>query len=305
MASNRQRIAAMALLLVALLLIPVAGEPADRLWKALQDLVHLPLFAALFLLLLRLKPGAWSPAGWQIAALVATVATDAAVEAVQPLVGRTAGWQDFALGVTGALLALLLVRASAARAGRRRAFRTLAVLLAAAALVSPASILADRQRAARDLPLLAGFESHAELGRWTINGCRIERVRGLATQGQYALRVTAEEGDYPGIFLADGPRNWLPFDGLRMDIVVPAGGCDGAWIRVDDRRDPDYEDRWQEFVPLAAGTNRIRIPRERMLRTPGGRAMNFADVRALGLFLERPARGTVFVADNIRLERVP
>ena len=221
-----------AVLLIWLALVwPIPQSFYNRLTLALSDFLHFPLAIFLFWLVAGLVPSR------RRAAAIVLIAA-ALMECVQPLLGRSASIADFAYAALGVIAAAMLFRIPK--------LKTAFALLCALALIPAGSVVWDQCSARRDFPLLAGFESPLEKGRWTLNGVSMNRVKFNSTQGEFAAEVSVREKDfdYPGLFLEDMPRDWSGAKALQFDIFRPAPALRDFSVRIDDQKfNPAYRNR--------------------------------------------------------------
>ncbi|MBN1270293.1 MAG: hypothetical protein JXB04_11950 [Kiritimatiellae bacterium] len=291
-----------AVALISLLFLPaLKASAADRLLARAQDFAHFPVFAAFTFLLLR--GVAARDVRRHAAVLVGAAAVSIVVEVLQPFAARSAEPADVITGFAG-IACGALVHASLGEIARRR--RTLlavgALLLLCLAALPPATVVLDRRAARRSFPLLASFESNAELGRWIFQGCRAWRTTEHATLGRYALEIEVGDGDpYPGLFLADMPRDWSGMAQCCFDAFLPGTEPVALWVRADDRPDPAYGERFQAEVVFRPGSNSVCIARDAMATTSGGGPLDLGHVLAWGVFFERSPQGRRLVLDNVRL----
>lgn len=289
--------------LCVVLFVPLPENRGDRLLVYLQDLAHFPVSALMAWILLWLAGTAKiAPRARGGAAVLVTLAVGLAAEFLQPFVGRTAGVRDVVLGLAGSVSAVCVYLASGTAVRRTRALLVTAVVLLTTAAVCPVVlILADRATARRDFPLLASFESRAELGRWSVRGCRVSRVSEHATDGKLALKIEVENPDnYPGLFECDATLNMRDINELCFDVFVPGGESVPLWFRADDRVNAAYADRFQDLRTLLPGTNTVCIGREDLQTTPSGRPLELGRVLSWGIFFDRPRPGQTVYLDNVR-----
>ena len=262
------------------------------------DLVHFAVFAAITLLLSRTL----SSRKRMLWALIVSIIFAVLVELIQPLLGRERSACDLQLGLMGSVFAFCILSLRKASRGGRYALGGAAGLLLAMAVLPLVQIHADERRASVEFPLLASFESDAELGRWEIHSADAERVRDHSSAGAYSLRLEPVEGaEYPGLFLKDVPRNWLEYGELQMSVYLEAGGPERLWVRIDDQRGPDYQDRFQIPIEIRPGSNRVQVSAENYGRTSGGRDLDLANIQSFGVFLENTLPETIIYLDDVRL----
>ena len=283
-----------------LLLVPLPDNQGDRFMVYLQDFAHFPLFAMMAWLLLFLfggKSGVSLSRGFLV--VVATLVVGLLAEFIQPFVGRTAGGRDILLGVAGGVAGVCV---NLGARGARAMGVAFALVLAAAAAFPLVLIGRDRQAAHRDFPLLASFESRTELGRWSVHGCKISRVADRTTHGRWALKIEVENSDnYPGLFESDSIRNLSGIKQLCFDAFVPGTAPLRIWLRMDDRINPAYSERFQDLRTLFPGTNTICIERATIGSTPSGRSLELNRIRSWGVFFDQAQPGDVLYLDNVRV----
>ena len=293
-------LAATALLL--LLFVPDIRRPDDRFFAAAEDTLHFPLFLVITILVLRSRSNSVHPRIWAFRVTGSLILAAAAVEVIQPFLGRTGQWTDAALGVCGVLAGVALDESSRAEwAARRIAFVGTAMACGLLAMGPLGGTMLDRHRARQDFPRLASFESWLELGRWEVAGCDVRRVRSFATHGKYALEVQVSGHDaYPGLFLTDLPVSWAGEAHLCVEVQLPSSNSLVLWMRADDRPNPAYADRYQQAFELLPGSNRICVALNDF-RTPAGRILAPAGIKTWGLFLENAPSGARFYVDDVVL----
>lgn len=294
-----------ATVLLLLLFIPDLRRPDDRLLAAAEDLLHFPLFLAVAILVLRSRMDPVLSRGSVARVAGGLILAAAAVEVIQPFLGRTGQWTDAVLGGCGVLAGVAMdgaIRAGWTAGGMVRV--GVAFVCGLVAVAAPCGVMLDRSRARRDFPQLASFESALELGRWKVAGCRAHRVRSSATHGKYALGIRVSTLDeYPGLFLTDLQGSWAGMARLCVHIHVPSTNTLVFWMRADDRANPSYEDRYQQSFELSPGSNRICVALADF-RTPAGRTLDLTRLKTWGLFLDGALPGTRFDLDDVVLERL-
>lgn len=288
----------------ALLFIPGPETRGDRLLVYLQDFAHFPLFAVMaFLLQALLRRSPLGDIQRAFVIVMLTVLVGVAAEFIQPFVGRTAGARDVVLGLSGSVAAVCFSLAAQTQSRAARFLLVWVVLLLVIGSAWPALLIEwDRLGASRDFPRLASFESRTELGRWSVNGCKISRTTEYASNGRWALKIEVENPvGYPGLFEPDGIHNLFCMKQLCFDLFVPGETPLKIWLRVDDRVSPAYSDRFQELLSLFPGTNGICIQRAALTSTPSGRPLDLGHLVSWGLFFDQAKPGETLYLDNVRV----
>lgn len=308
-AVSRLRLAFFLAVTISLFFIPGMKFTSfgNRLDSYSQDFCHFPLFAAISAALL-----AWRPRGGNhitkagIVTLIA-VCLAATIEVIQPIVGRTAAWDDLMLGAAGCVSTMAVyVGLRSASATLKRCLSFVATVLFLVAILPLVLIVADRYQASRMFPVVDSFERITELGRWLPEGCTVAQVREHATHGSYSLKMTVDSGaSYPSIFLSDGAMDWRGFKRFAVDVYLKGESSRVLWVRADDGPYPRYEDRAQTTVELKPGENTIWIDLSAFAQKPNGKTLNLSNILTVGLFLDHPQPGDTIFVDKMVLSVRP
>jgi hypothetical protein len=284
--------------LAALLLLPVKIAVNANFWDALMDAAHVPIFAFATWLCFHTNPLGLvrrrdALAG---AALLAGVGAGA-IELLQTCTGRSGNLPDLAYGTLGI--------AAATAALTRRPGATTALTLLAAAIVLPPPLAEARGLAwrAQHFPLLGDFESDAELRLWLaedrdtlVSGAPRARVPQHATRGTHSLRVPIRPGNWPGVRLLCGDRDWSAHRTFAFDLYNDGPPFTLAF-RIDDARSSTHADRYNAALPIAPGANALRLPLAAIAR-----AIDVRRVRRVVFFELEPKTEHTFYLDHVRLE---
>jgi hypothetical protein len=183
----------------------------------------------------------------------------------------------------------------------KRPARLLAALLVLALLPCPSC-----QRAPR---FDHDFEQEGALDEFAWQCRTLYRLSGEhAASGSRSLEITmhpAPEGtgeNYPGLSFSKFDPDWSAFRSLAFDAYNPGETPLGLALRIDDREDPDYADRFNRSVALAPGPNRISIPFAELVASGTKRALDLRRVRTVALFVANPKERRTLYLDRVRLE---
>ncbi len=261
--------------------VPFTGRAAT----AIGDLVHAPLFGTLALATLivwdRIHPIRVIGVGdspWRrlmIRGLLIWITWSAfgvLIELIQSETGRSASRHDAianALGIATAVSGYAAFQFF--KDGRRRSgalFALAAVMIFIPAWWRPVTLLADVARMPAEFPLLASFETSAELTRWYGRDVIARRVGRDSSDGGYAYDVWFDEKRDPAITLVDLVEDWSGFEALELDAKwiredgqeTQVGESIELMIKVIDRTVERDRGFWSS-AQLAPNTfQRIRIP---------------------------------------------
>lgn len=155
------------------------------------------------------------------------------------------------------------------------------------------------------------FESDADLDAipWQ---CRLifSLTKDHATSGKQSLKMSyypdqpgAKTG-YPGLSLLGFDPDWHKAKLLCADIFNPSSEHLVMGLRVDDRPEPPFEERFNTELDLQPGLNLIKVPLENLVTSHAQqkRKLNFRRIQSVSLFFIKPESSLSVFVDNIRLE---
>lgn len=300
---------------IFLLLMPLPFE--GRAWRSIGDLAHAPLFGLLaFAALLgweRLNPLRDDFKRRLIRSLVVIVLVSlfgATMELVQQRFQRSASWHDAmsnCLGVTAAVFIHFAWQWRRWRPARKlipRALYIAAGCLLAIAWHTPASVIMDVVNVRRNFPLLASFESPAELQRFWFSDADGRRVQLDATDGRYSLDVVFDGEDFPRFTLVELGRDWSGMTAFEMDVVVvsPEMGTVEFLVKILDQTRSDFNDSFSRTFELRYGEpQRIRIDCDEMVSRTVNRPLDLALIDYIDFGFIRPSDPVRLRVDRIRL----
>jgi len=196
-----------------------------RFWDRLFDLLHIPAFASINLLALTLA-NHHRASRWPVPIVITTVVILAggAVEVLQGMLQRKASLHDFFANAMGAIAALMLFQVVRLRkestigVGKAVTMLLVAATCVALAMAEPAAALVDVYRQREQFPLLAAFQSRAELQRWLVGSATVRRTRSDWHARDSSLRVRFIPAQWPAIQLQQLERDWTGYDALVVDL---------------------------------------------------------------------------------------
>ena len=276
------------------LLAPIDVSQSGRIGQAAGGTVHVVLFAGLAWLWRRnLTAGARGWALWGGLALFS-----AAVEWLQPHLGRSAEWSDWLYGMSAA------VCICGNWEGVSRVRMRLGGVVALAVLPwawEGGMVQMERQA----FPVVADPGAVWARRGWALNGVRLSAIPGTTFAVESDASSAQVSVSYPGLFRTSACPDWNAALALRTKIFWP--GSEGALfaIRVDDRSgNPPYADRFQREFSVTTGWNSVYIPIAELGQTPSGRPLDLTSIRQWGVFLVSAGPLDYFLLDVVRLESV-
>lgn len=254
--------------LIALLVVPLPGDPLAGLPLALRDACHFPVFLLLTLaidrLLLRVAKASWPRA--LLLATIFSILIAGGTEWLQTSSTRTASWRDLgfnAVGVVVAAITLTTIRTRRLRSFKFALGATIGAWLVAIGLVTApirASLAAGSRQAAA-LPVLGDFEAPWERAVWSVQGEGGDEPTSMqfsdthSTHGNHSLRIEAHGASWAGgrLRLAH-PVAWPESGSLSFDVINPEHPFT-LGIRVDGIDG----DRYSSEARIPTGTSRWRL----------------------------------------------
>lgn len=240
------------------------------------------------------------------AAFLTPVAVGLSIELIQLNIdGRFFSWSDVITDLSGGAIAMLW------QIGRKLpGFQSVLsgfvlISIVSINLVPVVTALTDEYRSYRDFPLLAGFESRAELNRWADGRVELSMVAFPRLQGRYSAKIILTTDKYSGVSLKYFPGDWSGRKSLAFNVFNP-GQPISLHYRVHDYLHQgsipqSYDDRFNGKTILEYGWNEIVVPLKDIIEAPKGREMDVTKIRGFGIFvISQPQRHVLFL-DNVRL----
>lgn len=253
------------------------------LGETLTNASHIPLFAMLTLLLMRVLR---KPPWWLL--LAAVVAVALVTEALQGLTARNASLLDVGLDLLGALpvIAALETTRRSRRHGRRpwtgfAAWTSAVLLLALMTAAAPARVLLAYAERDRIFPVLlqppnpsaaSGESSMVWALRPLLGGNSAMHIVAAPPDwpgyaGKRVIEVVWADQRYPGISLRGTVPRWERYDALAVDVYLPDGPAMPLTAAVSHVGTGGTAAYLQLMV--RRGPQRLRYPLEALLASPG------------------------------------
>lgn len=125
------------------------------------------------------------------------------------------------------------------------------------------------------------------------------------SHGQSGLLMTLYPDDYPGLHLILTPRmqQWRGYRYLALDVINPGSDPLLLHYRIDDRQQPEYEDRVNGSFRLEPGENPLRLDLEQVRTSGTKRPLDLDRIEALMFFQVSPPNPFALGVDYVRLEK--
>jgi len=218
---------------------------------------------------------------------------------------RTADPTDVIRDLTGSFLFLSFSSAYAADLGKLKIIlRIMALTLLLFQLRPLATDLLDETITWRQFPLLSGFETPFERGRWQGNAhMTIKQIPAIATG--HIMQIALSRARYSGVELRYFPRDWRKYKTLELNIYNPQTLPLSISCRIHDRQHTQgpqrYSDRYNHRFLLNHGWNKIEINLNDVASAPRHRKMDLGQIRSLGIFVSSQPQPRIIFLDNIKL----
>ncbi len=301
---------ALSLLFLLFLFIGSPGDISTRSLKHAWNVGHTLIFFVWTTLLLRMgetydeRPSFYKRV---LFTLIMVNTMGLFIESAQEMMGRTSDLEDIYKNIVGSLMALAFYTPLKNRVSHQHLnlFRAFVATLFIITLIPFTKSIFDEISSYNRFPLLAGFESALELERWD-SYHHIELADEPVSQGDLSLKVGLTTTQYSGISLDYFPRDWSNYALLKMDIFNPSKDIVPSIIRIHDllheKRNNDYQDRFNKSFALKKGWNRITIHLREVMLSPKKRSMDMAKIKKLRLFVIKLDKPANIYLDNVRLE---
>lgn len=129
-----------------------------------------------------------------------------------------------------------------------------------------------------------------------------------ATSGTRSLEISffpASEStleNYPGVSFSKFDSDWSGHRTLVFDVYNPESAPIRAGLRIDDRKNPDYAERYNRSLAISPGMNRVSIPFGELVTSGTKQPLNMRNILTVIFFVSNPVeRHTLFV-DRVGLE---
>ncbi len=291
----------------------LGGLPSadTRLWDAIYDAGHAPLFgfvALCILSLLRIMlPGKPWPRLYLFAFAMAT-ALGAATELAQFFGPRDADLGDFFRNAAGAA-AFLTFRwvLDKGRGGMRVVASVLATALLLAVFAPVAVRMADYRARDNSFPVL--YECEARWERTFVLPVAASLEPGFLPAGfgepagRRSGRWRLYARPWPGLLIKEPVPDWTGYRAIRFEIWSGLDRPVPMTLMAEDRRHhPGSGDRARVRFTVEPGRNAIRIGLDEIRSAPPSRPLEMDQVALLMLYTKSPEEPLTLWIDSIRLE---
>lgn len=278
---------------VALLLAPLPPTFLGPWQGKILDLGHVPLFAALVVVLrLAFRVRLVWP-------LVAALVVAALAEVVQPHFGRTRDWADFVGGALGSLAGVTAVLAWKSRRSPRRL--ALFILLTLALPAWPVAValpyIRDAVAGRRAFPVLIDFSTDDQFKRWETQQASVGR------DGTVELRPGGDI--FSWVAFRPAKCDFRGYGYLCCELEVVGGPVDWVTSVRTAKADGKHTSRGQVGRRFAPGGHVVRIELASLeaWAEARGEPMNLADVRWIQFFTMNLSAPRTVVLRRVWLER--
>jgi len=150
--------------------------------------------------------------------------------------------------------------------------------------------------------VLKNFESEADLRDldWEC-GKMFEIFPERGGPGEKSLRAVLPPGPRATIRLHPGPADWSKHGFLKMEIFSLCAASMRYCLRIDDRSNPGYSDRYERCGRIDPGMNRIAVPVESILTNGNGGRLDLKRIRQVILSFPDDTAKEVHIS-RLRLE---
>ncbi|WP_196140967.1 VanZ family protein [Aliikangiella sp. G2MR2-5] len=165
----------------------------------------------------------------------------------------------------------------------------------------------DETRLPKEYPLLAGFESELELGRWDSKHATLSISDQHTTHGSGSLKINWVPGDYPDVTLNHFVHDWRDHKAIHFDLYLEGDESLDIVFKVYDRLHPSsgykFSDRFNEEITLKPGINHLSFDLEEVKTRPKSREVDLANIIAFSVFTIDLKKPKTLYLDSVRLSQ--
>ena len=123
------------------------------------------------------------------------------------------------------------------------------------------------------------------------------------THGSKSLQLDLYPAHYPGFSPKLEKNDWGAYRILSFDIYNPQKDEISISVRIDDRKYPEYKDRYNKSFVLQPGMNHLHIPFTSLITSGTVRLLDIKTISNFQFFMVDPNNKIVLYIDYIRLIR--
>ena len=306
--------------LIPFLFIDASSGQQTLLEKRLWDLGHFPLFMLFaFLSLPYIKhqiPLSRNQHDIAMRVLACIVVLAVGIEGLQWFIGRSASFGDIRKDILGALIVYqFFYLKNINKSVILRASWLVTLLWFVLELYPVTEAGMDQWRKVHSMPILADFETEAELSRWgegvferspfTFSISNKNTKEPSPEVNNNTLKLFLYKGAYTGIVGRGIHHNWQGYQFLQFDIFNPNKYSLGLKVKVEDQssmgNNMSYQNRYNGVYQLQPGENQFRVPLTEIANAPNSRVMDMGNISRLSLFFSKLSESSFIYIDNIML----
>lgn len=125
----------------------------------------------------------------------------------------------------------------------------------------------------------------------------------FATQGKKSLKIDFYPADYTVFSPVLRRKNWDGYQALCFDIYNPDSKSHLLLIRIDDKENAQFADRFNSEFICKPGYNHICKSFEEIVTSRDGRQINMKRIKAFLIFQKNITIKYTFYLDNIYLQK--
>lgn len=300
---------------VVFLTITFGRLPGDSmLLQMCQDTLHTALFGIFSFFALRyLRTTVGSsraPGSTYLLVAGLCAAIGIATESAQWLTGRGFGGVDIVRDAAGVILgmglyALLDQTKTGARlvygAGLRRTLIASLFFVTLAAIYPLASLSWNYVGRNNDFPVI--MDPNAQWAATFVGTNKASITLSPETCGTSQAELSLEPGTYPGLALLEPYPDWHNYRYLTFTLESRQPETFSMTLRINDTAHNDeYDDRYNQALTIAPGSNTYRIPLEEVINGPRNRQLDIGDICGLQLFSHNLTRPQQVCVSAMKLE---
>jgi len=150
--------------------------------------------------------------------------------------------------------------------------------------------------------VLFDFETPSELDQlhWSCHTMYSLSEKHI-THGSKSLQLDLYPAHYPGFSPILKKRDWSAYKVLAFDIYNPQKIEVPITVRIDDKKYPEYKDRYNKSFVLQPGMNHLTIPFNSLITSGTVRKLDLKSISNFLIFMAGPKKKIVLYMDYIRM----
>ena len=229
----------------------------------------------------------------------------AAIELLQPLIGRERSFLDWIYDIAGTGAGILFFLGIELK--KRPVLNLLlALTLLVASLILPAMDLITIYKRNANFPKLLTFDHPWESAFYAVDTnarFTILQAPPKMENGTKVGLISFISGQYPGLTIEDFVPDWSEYEYLYFEFFSEQPTPLLVNLRLQDKQhNNEFSDRFNKKLVILPGNNQFKISLHEIEHAPHSRKINLSQMDRLLFFMRKPQQPTQLFLDNLQLK---